>query len=210
MKSVLHSAACGPKGCLPARLAFLCILVAASASTQEGNKETEAPKGKEAAEVLAPPRWFGALGTYGRNVLFWRSTERSDRSATAVIIERREGEDGRWHAISPGIRDVDRWFDDDVRPGRSYSYRARSLAGARRGEFTPVRSASPRDPTYWYVLPSRIYQNDRLRAEYLDRLEELFWHHGPRPPGRSYGRFGAQFAELEPTPGRANIRAITK
>ena len=26
---------------------------------------------------------------------------------------------------------------------------------------------------YWYVLPSRIYQNDRLRAEYLDRLEEL-------------------------------------
>jgi hypothetical protein len=106
----------------------------------------EAPQAEGPAEVLTPPRWFGAVGTYGRNVLFWRSTERSDRSAPAVIIERREGEDGRWHTISPGIRDVDRWFDDEVRAGRSYSYRARSLAGARHSEFTPVRSASPRDP----------------------------------------------------------------
>jgi hypothetical protein len=46
----------------------------------------------------------------------------------------------------------------------------------------------------------------------LENREELvdFWHYGPRPPGRSYGRFGAEFAELEPTPGRANIRASTK
>jgi hypothetical protein len=46
----------------------------------------------------------------------------------------------------------------------------------------------------------------------LERREELvdFWHYGPRPPGRSYGRIGGAFAELEPTPGRANVRAITK
>jgi len=45
-----------------------------------------------------------------------------------------------------------------------------------------------------------------------ERREELvdFWHYGTRPPGRSYGRFGAEFAELEPTPGRRNIRAITQ
>jgi hypothetical protein len=110
-----------------------------------GNREGEAPEAEAPAEALAPPRWFNALGTYGRNVLFWRSTEKSDRS-TAVIIERREGEDGRWRAISPDIRDADRWFDNEVRPDRSYSYRASSLAGTRRSEFTPVRSASPRDP----------------------------------------------------------------
>lgn len=45
-----------------------------------------------------------------------------------------------------------------------------------------------------------------------ERREELvdFWHYGARSPGRSYGRFGAEFAELEPTPGRTNTRAITK
>ena len=140
MNSIMHSVASRQNGRLPARLTLLCLVLATSASPQE------APQAEGPAEVLTPPRWFGAVGTYGRNVMFWRSTERSDRSATAVIIERREGEDGRWHAISPGIRDVDRWFDDEVRAGRSYSYRARSLAGARHSEFTPVRSASPRDP----------------------------------------------------------------
>ncbi|HNQ87575.1 MAG TPA: transposase [Verrucomicrobiota bacterium] len=354
--------------------------------------QTLTPQAEGPAEVLTPPRWFGAVGTYGRNVMFWRSAERSDRSATAVIIERREGDDGRWHAISPGIRDVDRCFDDDVRLGRSYSYRARSLAGARHSEFTPVRSASARDPSQWSLpvyelttslllsgaLDAMIEHNfARLKSEYvvgpyrvafegpdpflrsgqdlkrfvrqhgerlrrfiaqernrkasavvinelsfgaesgwvelhnrgseavslrgyllvtkgkdgnrelplsdaevprpndytvltcprlanpqrvsrrnnedaprddapgasvqsdrdvaqpfpgfdpavefiglvrcqpvskLERREDLvdFWHYGPRPVGRSYGRLGAEFAELEPTPGRANIRAITK
>ena len=118
----------------------LCLFVAASAATQE------APEAKDPVEALAPPRWFNALGTYGRNVIFWRAPERPDRSLTAVIVERREGEDGRWRAISPAIRDADRWFDNEVRPDRSYSYRASSLGGTRRSEFTPMRSASPRDP----------------------------------------------------------------
>ena len=184
MKRVLHSAACRSKGCLPARLAFACLLVAASALPQE------AQPAKDSAEVLAPPRWFNALGTYGRNVLFWRSTERHDRSATAVIIERREGEDGTWHTISPRIRDVDRWFDDEVHPGKSYSYRACSLAGARRSEFAPVRLASPRDPNrcslpvYELTLPemgrNAMLENPRSDVE----VEGEFRFEGQRYPVR--------------------------
>lgn len=139
---MLHSAAGRRNGWLRARLALLGLLVAARAATPD------ALDARDPADAPAPPRWFGAGGSYGRNVLFWGSTERPDRSATAVIIERREGEKEPWHVISPGIRYADRWFDDDVRAGVSYSYRASSLAGARRSEFTPVRSASPRDPDH--------------------------------------------------------------
>lgn len=131
--------------------------------------------------MLAPPSWFGALGTYGRNALFWRSTERSDRSAPPVVIERREGEHGTWHTISPGIRDIDRWFDDEVRPGRNYSYRACSLAGARRSEFTPVCSASPRDPNrcslpvYGLTLPEA--GRNAMLANPRNDVEVEGWFH---------------------------------
>jgi len=125
---------------IPHAVVGLCLLVAASAWSQEGRKETGTPEAKDSDEVLTPPRWFNASGTYGRNVLFWRSTERSDRSTAAVIVERREGKNGRWHEISPGIREVDRWFDEDVRPGESYSYRAYSLSGNR------AVSSPPCDP----------------------------------------------------------------
>jgi hypothetical protein len=52
----------------------------------------------------------------------------------------------------------------------------------------------------------------RQAAAQFEAREELvdFWHYGPRLAGRSYGRVDTECAELEPTPGRANIRAVSK
>lgn len=162
MKTRLQSVVCGTQAGLPARLAFLVLCVVASASAEGVDTSAEAPKAGAPAEGLAPPPWFQAAGSYGRNVVFWRSAERSDRSATAVIIERREVEDGPWRAISPEMTGPDRWFDDAVQPGRTYFYRAHSRVGARRSEFSPVRSASPRDPNQC-SLP--VYQLTLPEAE---------------------------------------------
>jgi beta-glucosidase len=45
--------------------------------------KAQARTGQRSVEGPAPPRWFNAFGTYGRNVLFWGSTERCEHSSGA-------------------------------------------------------------------------------------------------------------------------------
>jgi hypothetical protein len=99
----------------------------------------------------------------------------------------------------------------NVRAPRAFSSRDREEDDSRAGSIGADSDVARLFPGF-DSASGFIGLVQRQAESKLERREELvdFWHSGPRPPGRSYGRFGAEFAELEPTPGRANVRAITK
>lgn len=113
------------------------------------------------------PDWFHALGSYGRNVLFWRVAEDVESNAKAVLIERREQNETSWRLVTPEPISGDRWFDDEVKSDHKYFYQALTVRDGTRGQPTAIQTAIPRDPAQsslpvYYLVLSELDRQSML------------------------------------------------